>query len=66
MTTPKAHRLIRKLFTLLVLVCCLTVLANSSGADASKRKATRQICCSICTGEPTDPGACKYGCNPDC
>lgn len=66
MTTPEAQRLFRKLFTLLILVLCLTVLVNSSGAKASKGKATRQICCSLCNGEPTDPGACRYGCNPDC
>lgn len=65
MTTPEAHRLIRKLFTLLVLVLCLTVLVSSSGSgtNASERKA---ICCSLCNGEPTDPGACRYGCNADC
>lgn len=66
MTTPDAHRLIRKLFTLLILVLCLTALINSPGANASRGKATKQICCSLCTGEPTDPGACRYGCNPDC
>ncbi len=66
MTTPEARRLIRKLFTLLVLTLCLTALVNSSGAEASAGKATKQICCSLCNGEPTDPGACRYGCNPDC
>lgn len=65
MTTPEARRLIRKLFTLLALVLCLTVLAGGygSGGNAPERRA---ICCSLCNGEPTDPGACKYGCNPDC
>jgi hypothetical protein len=66
MSKPEAQRLIRKLFTLLILILCLTVLGNSSGANASRRKATRQICCSLCNGEPTDPGACHYGCKPDC
>jgi hypothetical protein len=65
MTTPKARRLFRKLFTLLIMVLCLTVLVSSygSGTNASKRKA---ICCSLCNGEPTDPGACRYACNPYC
>jgi hypothetical protein len=66
MLTSNARRLIRKLSVLVVLMSCLTVLANSPGAAASKQKPTNRICCSLCNGEPTDPGACHYGCNENC
>ena len=66
MSTPKAKRLIRKLLTVLVLVFCLTALVTTSGANASRGKTERRICCSLCSGEPTDPGACRYGCNENC
>lgn len=68
MFTAEARRLTRKLVTLAFLVLCLMGLTynpGSSAANSSKPKA-RQICCSLCNGEPTDPGACRYGCNPDC
>jgi hypothetical protein len=66
MSTLEAQRLIRKLATLLVLVLCLTFLVNTSRATASQQKARLAICCSLCNGEPTDPGACHYGCRPSC
>jgi hypothetical protein len=66
MFTSEARRLIRKLGTLGILILCLTGIAYTPGATTSSQKPARQICCSMCHGEPTDPGACRYGCNPDC
>jgi hypothetical protein len=61
MSTVEAQRLLRKLVTLLILILCLSFLATTNSV-----KASRQICCSLCNGEPTDPGACHYGCRPSC
>jgi hypothetical protein len=66
MSTFEARQLIRKLVTLLILIVCLTVVANDRSANASRPKGTNRICCSLCSGEPTDPGACHYGCNENC
>lgn len=66
MITSEARRLIRKLGTLGILILCLAGVANTPSANTSPQKPAKQICCSMCNGEPTDPGACRYGCNPDC
>ena len=66
MFTSKAHRLINKLVMLVILILCLTGLAYKPSANASRQKPVSRICCSLCSGEPTDPGACKYGCNENC
>lgn len=73
MFTTQARRLTRKLVTLSFLLLCLTGVAYNPGSGLAnntcselKPKAAPQICCSMCNGEPTDPGACRYGCNPDC
>lgn len=66
MLTSEARTLINKLVMLVILTLCLTSLAYKPSVHASQQKAAKQICCSMCTGEPTDPGACRYGCNDDC
>lgn len=66
MITSEARRLIRKLGTLGILMLCLAGVAYTPVATTSPQKPAKQICCSMCNGEPTDPGACRYGCNPDC
>lgn len=71
MVRTRVRRLTRKLVMPVLLVLCLTGLAYNPASGNNvcsklKPKATKQICCSLCNGEPTDPGACRYGCNPDC
>jgi hypothetical protein len=73
MVRTEVRRLTRKLVMLVFLVLCLTGLTYNPASSLAnnvcselKPKATKQICCSLCNGEPTDPGACRYGCNPDC
>ena len=58
--------LVRRLLVSLTVVSCLGVTAVAPDAAAPPPKARKAICCSLCNGEPTDPGACRYGCNPDC
>lgn len=64
MSRPEKRRLVRRLFTLALLMFCLTALGTSTGApNAAPNKFLP--CCSACDVE-NPPLACRRGCSPSC
>lgn len=57
MFSSEVRRLVRKVFTLVALVACLTVVTTGTGTNLS---GTRVLpCCSVCDDHPQ---FCTHGC----
>jgi hypothetical protein len=61
MLSSEVRKLFRKLFTLVALVACLTVVTTGTGTKASTDPSGARVlpCCSVCDDHPQ---FCTHGC----